>query len=363
MRKVNVGIIGCGNISAIYLENCRKFEQVCVVACADLDFERAVARAKEFNIPHALTVEELIAHPNIEIVISLTPPNAHEEIGLQVLEAGKHLYTEKPLATSFEGGKRVLEKAREKGLLVNAAPDTILGAGLQTSRHAIQQGLIGTPTAATAFLMKSGIENWHPNPEFFYQKGGGPMYDMGPYYLSALIQLLGPIHRVAASAQMTNIDRFIQIGKRRGEKINVQTPTHLSGTLDFKNGAVATMITSFDVSATRLPHIEIYGTEGTLSVPDPNTFGGPVLVKKNGEDEWTELPLISDKTTNLRGLGVVDMASYLSMGTPQQMSGQLPLHVLEAMHAFHESSLTESYYKMTTETIPPTLMQDTGERV
>ncbi len=346
MKKMNVGIIGCGNISDIYMKNCTQFQNISVVACADLNETLAKEKAVKYGIPSVLSVQELFAYPEIEMIINLTPPGIHAEICLKALEHGKHVYTEKPLAVSLEDGEKILEAATKKGLAIGAAPDTFLGAGIQTCQSLIEQGKIGDPVAATALMMKSGPEQWHPNPDFFYQPGGGPLFDMGPYYLTTLIQLLGPIKRVAASAKISFHERTIQSGEKQGETITVNTPTHLSGTLDFEKGPIATMVTSFDVWATNTPFIEIYGSEGTISVPDPNTFGGPVLMKKKNQEEWQEVPLLTGYQHNSRGMGVSDMVSAILDGTPQRASGELAFHVLETMHAFQQSSRLGTHIKL-----------------
>ena len=333
-----VGIIGCGNISAAYLTSGRRFDSFDVVACADLDVERARARAAEFGVPTAWSVAELLADPEIDLVLNLTIPAAHAEIAQAALRAGKHVYNEKPLALSREDGRSLLELARERGLRVGCAPDTFLGGGLQTCRQLIDQGAIGEPIAATAFMMNHGHEHWHPDPAFYYQPGGGPMFDMGPYYLTALAFLIGPVRRVTGSTRTTFAERTITSQARRGERIAVNTPTHLAGVLDFANGAVGTIITSFDVWGAGLPPIEIYGTEGSLRVPDPNNFGGVVRLLRAGEKEWRDIPLTHGYIENVRGIGVADMALALQLGRPQRASGELAYHVLDVMCAFDEAS-------------------------
>lgn len=282
MNKVKVGIIGCGNISSAYFRHCKEFTEIIEIkACADLDIARAQAKAEEFSIPHAYTVNELLNDPEIEIVINLTIPAAHTEVNLLALEHGKHVYVEKPLAVSREDGQRVLDLAKSKGLMVGCAPDTVLGSGVQTCRKLIDEGAIGKPIAATAFMMCGGHESWHPDPEFYYKVGGGPLFDMGPYYLSALVQLLGPMETISAKAKTSLAERTITSQPKHGTKITVDTPTHIAGNVSFASGALATVIMSFDTfGGHHLPNIEIYGTEGSIQVPDPNGFGGTVLLNK-----------------------------------------------------------------------------------
>ncbi|OZB91925.1 Gfo/Idh/MocA family protein [Paenibacillus sp. XY044] len=341
---MKAGIIGCGNISAIYLENLKKSPVVEVVAVADLVIERAQARAEEFGIANAYTVDELLGNEEIELVINLTIPGSHASIDLAALEAGKHVYAEKPLATSLQDGKRVIELAEQKGLRAGSAPDTFLGSGVQTAKAAIEAGMIGVPVAATAFMMGGGPEGWHPDPEFFYTPGGGPMLDMGPYYLTALVELLGSIRRISASVGAQIPVRTIGSGPKSGQQIQVQTPTHLAGTIDFKQGAIATMITSFDIKAgANLPWIEIYGTEGTLSLPDPNFFNGDVKLRRSGSSDWEVLTPVFESTQNERGRGVNDMVEAIRSGRKHRANGNLAYHVLEAMYAFEESSISGSH--------------------
>ena len=344
--ETRVGIIGCGNISGIYLTNCRKLPGLALVACADLDMARARAKAAEHGI-RAATVDELLADPDIDLVINLTIPAVHAEVSMSALAAGKHVYTEKPLATRRADGAATLALAREKGLRVGSAPDTFLGGGLQTCRKLIDDGAIGEPVAAVAFMTGHGPEGWHPDPEFFYKPGAGPMFDMGPYYLTALVSLLGPIARVTGSARSSFPERTIGSGPKQGQKIAVETPTHVAGVLDFAGGAVATLITSFDVWAANLPRIEIYGSEGSLSVPDPNTFGGPVRIRLAGDKEWRDVPLTHGYTENSRGLGVADMASAIREGRPHRASGELAYHVLDVMAAFEEASTAGRHVAIT----------------
>jgi len=347
MYPTKVGIIGCGNISGIYCEAGKTFDILDIVACADLIHDRAESKAAEYQIPKACSVKELLADPEIEIVVNLTIPKAHAEVALAVLEAGKSVHNEKPLAITREDGRRLLEIASDRGLLIGCAPDTFLGGGLQTCRKLIDDGWIGEPIAATAFMMCHGHESWHPDPEFYYQTGGGPMFDMGPYYLTALVHLIGPVRRVTGSARITFPERVITSQPKYGTKVKVDVPTHVAGVVDFGNGAVGTIITSFDVWAAQLPRIEIYGTEGSLAVPDPNNFGGPVLVRRAGASEWSEVPLTHGYTKNSRGIGVADMAYALRSGRPHRASGDLAYHVLDIMHAFHQASREGKHVELT----------------
>lgn len=336
--STKVGIIGCGNISGIYLENGKVFDAIDIVAVADIDMDRAIARAAEYGVPRACTVEELLADPEIEIVINLTIPAAHAEVAMQVISAGKSVYTEKPLSVTRTDGQKLLAMAKEKGVRVGCAPDTFLGGGIQTCRKLIDDGWIGRPVAAVAFMPSHGPESWHPNPGFFYQVGGGPMFDMGPYYLTTLVNLIGPVKRVTGSAQISFAERTVTNQYNYGDKIPVDTATHIAGVLDFEGGAVGTIITSFDMWAANLPRIEIYGSEGSLSVPDPNTFGGPVKLRRAGASEWSDVPLSHGFTKNSRGLGVADMATAIRTGRAHRASGELAYHVLDLMHAFHDAS-------------------------
>jgi predicted dehydrogenase len=338
VKRTKIGVIGCGNISGIYLKSGQVFGNLEVVACADVLPEAAKAKAAEFRVK-AMTVSELLADKSVEIVINLTVPKAHAEIAVAALNAGKHVYNEKPLAVELADAEKMLALAKSKGLRVGCAPDTFLGGGLQTCRKLVEDGWIGQPIGATAFMLGHGMEMWHPNPDFFFQPGAGPMFDMGPYYLTALVNLCGPARRVGALAKVSFPERTITAeGPNQGKKIQVNTPTHVAGVVDFENGAVATMITSFDVWAHELPRLEIYGTEGTLSVPDPNTFGGPVRIRRADAEDWSEIPLSHGYAENSRGLGVADMASAIASNRPHRASGELAGHVLELMHAFLESS-------------------------
>jgi predicted dehydrogenase len=336
MKRMKVGIIGCGNVSGVYFSWLRKFPMIELVGCADLDFFRAETKAQQYNVkPYA--VQELLDDKAIQLVVNLVRPQAHSQVNRQALEAGKHVYCEKPLALSVEEGREILELAQARGLRVGGAPDTFLGGGLQTARKLIDDGAIGRPVAAAAHMACPGHESWHPDPEFFYQAGGGPMLDMGPYYLTAMVNLLGPIVRATGSARTSLPERTITSEKKRGTKIPVAVPTHYAAVYDFTSGPVATVTMSFDVQHHRLPFLEIYGTEGTLSAPDPNTFAGPVALRRTDDREWREIPLTHTDQTG-RGMGVADMIYGILYDRPHRASGALALHVLEAMLAVEGAS-------------------------
>jgi predicted dehydrogenase len=338
--QIGVGVVGCGFISAIYFANMKEFDILNVVACADIALERAQERAAEFGIPKACTVDELLADPAIDFVVNLTIPAAHYDVAKAAIASGKSVYNEKPLAIQRADGHQLLQDACAKGVRVGAAPDTFLGAGLQSCRGLIDEGAIGDPVAATAFMLCHGHEHWHPDPAFYYQVGGGPMFDMGPYYLTAMLTILGPVRRVTGSTRVTFPQRTISSKPRSGEKIDVKVPTHVASILDFANGAIATVVTSFDVWSAETPKLEIYGSSGSLSLPDPNTFDGPVRVRRQNEDFWTDEPMARPYRANSRGLGVADMAHGLRSGRPHRANGELAYHVLDVMHAIHEASET-----------------------
>jgi predicted dehydrogenase len=336
MNKVKVGILGCGNIAPAYIKGCRTFEILDVVACADIEPTAADKLAEEYGL-RSMSVEQLLADEEIQIVINLTIPAVHAAVSLSIIEAGKHVHSEKPLATVRADGHKVLAAAKAKGVRVGCAPDTFLGGGLQTCRKLIDDGWIGEPVAATAFMLGHGMEMWHPNPYFFYQPGAGPMFDMGPYYLTALVHLLGPAVRTTGATRITFPERVVTSQPRYGERIPVNTPTHVAGLVNFASGPIATLITSFDVWAHSLPRIEIYGSEGSLSVPDPNIFGGPVRVRRAGASDWSDVPLThSDKVG--RGIGVADLAYGIVNGRSHRANGAMAYHVLDLMQSFAESS-------------------------
>ena len=338
---LGVGVIGCGSVSNRYFRHLPVYDHVRVVGCADATHERAVAAAERYGIPRTCTVAEMLADPDVDLVVNLTPPQAHVEVMLAAIRAGKHVYSEKPLAVDRAGGARILREAAGAGVMAGCAPDTFLGAGIQTSRMVLDEGVIGEPIGASATFTSPGHEHWHPNPGFFYTRGGGPVLDMGPYYLTALVVLLGPIAGVTGLARRTQEARTSDL--HPGVRFPVEVSTHVAGVLDFAAGPPATVTMSFDVWGTEAPRIEVYGASGTLSVPDPNNFGGPVRVKV-GNGEWEEMPPRFDEGG--RGIGVAEMASAIVEGRPSRIDASLAHHVLDAMQALQESSDQASPIKL-----------------
>jgi predicted dehydrogenase len=346
MKKVKIGFIGCGNISGIYLQNSHTFDILEPVACADMIMERAQSQAVKFNIPKVYTVDQMLADPEIEIIVNLTIPNAHYSVAMAALDAGKSVYNEKPLAIQSGEAQEMLALAERKGVCVGCAPDTFMGAGIQTCIKLINDGVIGDPVAATAFMMCHGHESWHPDPEFYYKVGGGPMFDMGPYYITALVSMLGAVKRVSGSAQVTFPTRTITSQPKNGTVVTVDTPTHLSATLDFAAGAVATVVTSFDVWAHHIPCIEVHGSKGSISVPDPNGFGGKVEAWTTETRKWEDVPLVPIRAENSRCIGVADMAYALRSGRKHRANGRMAAHVLDVFHAVLDSSAQNRYVNL-----------------
>ena len=339
MKKMKVGIIGCGNISGIYIKNCLSmFKNLELVAISDSDILKAEQRSKEFNDLKFCSVETLLEIEEIDAVINLTIPKAHAEVNLKVIEAKKHVYVEKPFATSTLQGGEVLRCAKEQGVRVGCAPDTFLGSTIQTAKKVIQDGWIGKPVAFTAFMTGHGPEGWHPDPEFFYKEGAGPLFDMGPYYLTSLVTLLGPIEGVMAYTAISFSEREIKSEPKCGKKIIVETPTHITASLKFKSGVIGTLVMSFDVWDSNLPNMEIYGSEGSLSLPDPNYFSGELLLKRYNSSEWQKMPLIGELSQNCRGAGLSQMAEAIQMKEAHVASGELGYHVLEVMEGILNSS-------------------------
>lgn len=337
MERVGIGIIGCGNISEAYLKAASYFPILDVKGVADIRREAAEARASQFGL-RAMSIDEMLADPEIKIVVNLTIPAAHVEVGLKALNAGKHIHSEKPLGLTTAEARPLLHLAKERGLRVGCAPDTFLGGSHQTCRKLIDEGAIGRPLAGSAFFMCPGHERWHPNPAFYYAKGGGPMLDMGPYYITALVNLIGPVARVAGISSRARAEREITSEPLKGTMIPVEVATHVAGTLEFVSGAVVSIAMSFDVPRHRHRPIELYGTEGSLSVPDPNRFFGAIELATASKD-WVEQPTEHPYASgNYRIIGVADLAQAIQTGRPHRASGELAFHALEVMEAFQLSS-------------------------
>jgi predicted dehydrogenase len=332
-----VAIVGCGVISDTYARTLGELGFVRVTACVDALPARASDLAGRYNA-RALELEAALADPDVDVVVNLTPPQAHAEVSRLVLEAGKSVFSEKPLGIELGEGTALVALAGERGLRLGCAPDTFLGAGLQTARAAVDRGDIGEPLAVNAFMLQAGPEWWHPNPGLFYERGAGPLFDMGPYYLTTLVQLLGPARAVTATARVSRHQRAIHSEPQRGTLIDVEVPTHVSTMVEMASGPIATFVASFDVQASRYRHLEVYGTEATLSVPDPNTFGGPVMIRRLGDQAWTELDLLEPHLPQQRGIGLADMVWAQRTGRPHRASDTLALHVLELMCATIESA-------------------------
>jgi predicted dehydrogenase len=375
MDSLNVGIIGCGNISGIYLQNIPAYRGISLRACADMRMEAAQAQAGRFGI-EAMSVDQLLASDDIDLVVNLTIPAAHFGVSLAALSAGKHVFSEKPLAVDFEQGRRLVDEAEARGLHLGCAPDTFLGAGGRLARKLVDEGAVGRILSGTAFLMSHGMEHWHPDPEFFFKPGGGPILDMAPYYLSALVNLAGPVKRVVAMSSIGFPERIIttESSARKGERIRVETPTHVMALLEFASGAQVTFCMSWDVWKHGHPAIELYGTEGSLRVPDPNFFGGQVELTERGGDwravDSSEMPLgaanwrsptwapDAPSRANYRALGLADLASAVLQGTPHRSSGRLGLHVLEVMHCILEGAATGQPMAITTTLERPAVLED-----
>jgi predicted dehydrogenase len=333
LKPLRIGVVGTGNISRAYLGTLPSLSNVEVTAVADLVADRAAAAAATVDGARALPVDALFAADDVDLVLNLTIPAAHAEVAHAAIASGKHVYGEKPLAASTESARKVLDAAADAGLRVGCAPDTVLGTGVQTARAVLDAGEIGAPVAATAFMVTPGHERWHPDPDFYYQPGGGPLLDMGPYYLTALVTLLGPVRRVVGMSSTPRSTRVIGSGPRAGTEIKVNVATHVTGVLEHANGALSTLVMSFEVWAGQLPRIEVYGTSGSLSVPDPNGFNGPVHIFRAGDSEWSPVAEAGGYRDASRGYGVADLASALSAGTPHRADGQLAYHVLDVMES------------------------------
>ncbi len=349
--KLRIGVVGCGSISLAYMRNAPLFRNVVITACADLNREAAERRGGEFGL-RVTDVDALITDPDIDLILNLTIPAAHYDISSRALAEGKHVFTEKPLGVNAAEGRALVEAASARGLAIGSAPDTFLGAAGRRARRLMEGGIIGKPVTGTAFMMGRGMEHWHPDPSFYYQPGAGPVLDMGPYYLTMMVNLLGPIRRVQAVATSGQEDRLITAdGPKKGTTFKVGTPTSVLSLLEFACGATITFGTSWDVFRHSNHPIELHGTEGSLRLPDPDTFGGVIGLSRRGA-EWEEMntatdlygavnwPVVNPDRANYRMLGLADLARALVEGRTPRASGQLALHVLEVMEAILKAGET-----------------------
>ena len=335
-KTVNVGIVGCGGISGVYLSNItHMFKEINVIGVCDLIRDRA-KKAVEICPDAKLykDMDEMFKDDDVDIVLNITRPYEHFGVSMAAIRAGKHVYSEKPLGITVDEGKALLKEAQKYNVSIGGAPDTFMGAGIQTCRKLIDDGFIGTPVGASAFMAGRGPESWHHDPEFFYKWGGGPMFDMGPYYVTALINLLGGIKSVAGMAKISFPQRKITSEPKFGTVVDVETPTYINGLINFGCGAQGTIFTAFDVHKAELPIIEVYGSDGTLSVPDPNFFGGDVRLFRPEDGEFRKIPLMFDYTGNNRALGLADMAKAIQTGREMRAGIQTTFHVLEVMSGF-----------------------------
>jgi predicted dehydrogenase len=340
-EPVGVAVVGCGTISNEYLRNLTSFPDLRVLCCADLDLERAKAQAARYGVPAAGGLAQALESPDVEIVVNLTVPAAHAAVAAAALTAGKNVWLEKPLALDTGAGRSIIEQADRAGLRVGCAPDTVLGAGLQTARRVIESGAVGVPQTALALMQNFGPESWHPDPAFLFQRGAGPLFDIGPYYLSALATLFGPAQQVAALGRRARDTRVIGSGPNAGTSFGVDVPTHIAALVDYAGGQAATLVLSFDSPLRRSGFVEITGTEATLALPDPNRFDGEVRLRPAGSADWTSIP--AQGAAAGRGLGVLDLAQALRGRRPHRASGELALHVLETMEAIAASAATGAF--------------------
>ena len=360
MKKTRIGVVGCGDISRIYFENMTGLfkDNIEIAGICDLVPAKAEAAKEKYGIQRIYKdMHELFADPTVDIVLNITRPYEHFDVSLAAIAAGKHVYSEKPLGATLEEGTKLVEAANAKGVRIGGAPDTFLGAGIQTCRKLIDDGFIGIPVGATAFMVGGGHETWHPDPEFYYKRGGGPMLDMGPYYITALVNLLGGVDSVTGMCKISYPTRTVTSEPHKGHVITVDVPTYTMGLMQFANGAIGSIFTTFDATRAQLPFIEIYGSEGTLSVPDPNGFDGPVSLYRHETRAFTEMPLLFDYAGNPRSLGLVDMADALQAGRKARTSSDLTYHVLEIMTAIEKSGQTGERVAIKSKTERPPLRE------
>ncbi|TDK23485.1 Gfo/Idh/MocA family oxidoreductase [Arthrobacter crusticola] len=354
---VGVGIIGAGNISTQYLDSLTAFPDIEVHVVADLSEAAAASRAAEYRIDAWGGVDAALNHPDVEIIVNLTTPAAHVEVATAAVRAGKHVWSEKPFSLDRESGLALLRTAEAAGLRLGCAPDTFLGAGLQSARRAIDHGDIGVPLTGQTVMQYAGPDAWHPNPGFLFGEGAGPLFDMGPYYLTALIQTFGPVAKVAAVGSRAREVRTVGSGTRAGEQFPVTVPTHVSALAQFRNGTSSHSVFSFDSPLTRTGFFEITGTEATLAIPDPNVFDGQLRILPRGSEDWKTLPVTGSAAG--RGVGVLEMARALRSGVPHRAQGELAYHVLDTMVSISESIDTGAFVGVDSSAAPaPALPED-----
>lgn len=354
---VGVGLIGAGTISREYLTNLLSFPDIVVHSIADVYEPVAEERAREFGIETWGGIDATLGHPDVEIIINLTIPAAHVEVALAAVAAGKHVWTEKPFSLDRESGLGLLDAAASAGVRLGSAPDTFLGAGLQTARRMIERGDIGVPLTALTLMQSPGPESWHPNPAFLFQEGAGPLFDIGPYYLTTLMQTFGSVRRVAALGSTSRATRTIGSGPKAGEQFDVTVPSHVSAIAEFEGGQSSQSIFSFDSPKNRQGFVEIAGTEGTMSLPDPNTFNGEIRIAHAGDEDWTSYPSVG--ATSSRGSGVLEMARAIRADRPHRATGDLAYHVLDTMVSISESIESKSFVTVESSVEPvPALPED-----
>lgn len=365
MKRFNVGIIGCGMISSNYLRHAAEVfsDWYAVTALGDIDVNKAKEKAEKFSIPKYGDPDSVYGDPEIDLIINLTVPAAHEEVTLRALRAGKHVYSEKPLATSRQGIDNIIRTAEECGRRVGCAPDSFMSAPNQTAKKALEDGWIGDVVGLNAICAMRGNEYWRPDADFFYKKGAGPMMDMAPYYLNLFVSLIGPVTAVSAAARITWDQRTVKVPPRRGEKIDVEVPTFVSSALRFKNGAIGTFVNSFDIWHTRQPFVEIYGEKGTMIVPDPNRYTGEVLVRRFKDTEWRPLPQFVEYENYGRGVGVADMVRAIQTDSPHRASAQLARHVTDVIITMDEAAQSGTVLPVSTSSPSPSGLWTTPETI
>lgn len=365
MRKYKVGIVGAGAISNNYLRYAAEAfsDYYEVVAVSDLLVDKAKERAEKFGIARYGTPDIVYNDPEIDIVLNLTIPAAHEEVTVRALESGKHVYTEKPLACTREGMKHIMDVASKCGKRVGCAPDSFMSAPAQTAKKAIEEDWIGAPVGVNAMCAGRGNEYWRADADFFYKKGAGPMMDMAPYYINMFLSLIGPVASVQTLSKITWPERTIKVAPRRGEKIQVEVPTYISTALEFENGVIGTFVNSFDIWCSQQPHIEIYGEKGTMIIPDPNRYNGDVLVKRFKDTEWRVLPQFVEYANYGRGIGIVDMIRSIEAGVPHKASLEMAYHATDIILSIEEAGAMKKPLEIKSTTVRPEGLWHTPETI